>query len=264
MHGVVYTVALNRGDQLSLLTESAQISGEVAGVSMLITGLAALLLRRWHYEAFYAIHIVFFVVILITVGLHRADTSLGYAQNWSVAAVIVAAGLWALDRAIRVLRLWWNGVGNTAVISPLPQGGTRVTLQKTPATFVPGKHAFLWLPSIRIAETHPFTIVSTHPLEFVISAHNGFTHYLHALALQNPGALLRASVEGAYGTHPDFGSFDRVVLIAGGSGASFALGIAAALVQHARLKHRMQIDLLWVVRRPGKCDSQYAETSLFR
>lgn len=219
---------------------------------MLLMGLTAILLRRWHYESFYAIHITFFVIILVTVGLHRADTDLGYGQSWAVAAVIFAASIWAIDRVIRILRIWWNSLDNTATVTPLPQGGTRLTLRKTPFTFVPGKHAFLWLPSIRLAETHPFTIVSTNPLEFVVSAQHGFTGYLHAYAQQYPGASLKVSVDGPYGSLPNFSHFEKIVLVAGGSGASFALGVAAALVRNCQLKGGAQIDIVWVVKRKGK------------
>ena len=80
-----------------------------------------------------------YIVILVTVGMHRSPTS----QNWSVTSIIIAAGLWALDRIIRMTRFLYNGAGSTAAVTPLPGGGTRSRLRKAPANFVPGKHAFL-------------------------------------------------------------------------------------------------------------------------
>jgi predicted ferric reductase len=41
------------------------------------------------------------------------------------------------------------------------------------------------------------------------------------MRLKNPCRVLKASVDGPYGSVPDFTQFDKVIFIAGGSGASF-------------------------------------------
>ena len=56
----------------------------------------------------------------------------------------------------------------------------------------PGSHAFLWIPSIRFLETHPFTMVLTDPVEFVVRIYDGFTAHLYTLANAHPGRRLRA------------------------------------------------------------------------
>jgi hypothetical protein len=58
---------------------------------------------------------------------------------------------------------------------------------------VPGSHVFIWIPGVRATESHPFTIVSTSPLEMVVAAYDGFTKDLHACALKNPKKSLIAS-----------------------------------------------------------------------
>lgn len=100
---------------------------------------------------------------------------------------------------------------------------------------------------------HPFTIVSTNPLELVVSANDGFTKDLLSFASQNPGYKLRASYDGPYGTIPNFIKFDHVVLIAGGSGASFTCGVALDLIRTARTSTTKSIvHFIWVIRERGK------------
>ncbi|KAI1325437.1 ferric reductase NAD binding domain-containing protein [Xylariaceae sp. FL0255] len=110
------------------------------------------------------------------------------------------------------------------------------------------EHCYIWLPQIRTFQTHPFTIVSTEPLEVVVNSRDGFTKALNQYAASNPGASLRASVEGPYGTIPDPMSFDKVVLIAGGSGATFAFGMAIHMAESMIEQSNKQIELIWASR----------------
>ena len=96
-------------------------------------------------------------------------------------------------------------------------------------------------------EAHPFTIASvdttreetpsdvtwtnkeglddTEPLWkellFFINVHGGFTKRLRDAA--EKGGKLKVFVDGPYGKSPDLTDYDTSVLIAGGSGVSFAL-----------------------------------------
>nr|POE56286.1 ferric/cupric reductase transmembrane component 2 [Quercus suber] len=155
--------------------------------------LLSVLLRQRRYELFYVIHIVFAVVILIT----------GKKND------LLNAGTKAL-----------------------PEGATRVTLQRG-LSAAPGSHAFLYIPGVRAFETHPFSLFATNPAEFVVNARDGFTRSLHQAAVANSGKKLRAAIEGPYGQPPAVLDFDKVVIIAGGSGATFCLSMALAWAQGA-------------------------------
>jgi NAD(P)H-flavin reductase len=120
---------------------------------------------------------------------------------------------------------------------------------------VPGNHVFLWVPGVRSTESHPFTIISTNPVEMVVAAYDGFTRELHAYASQNPGKALLASVDGPYGTVPDFTSFTKVLFIAGGSGASFTFGVAVDLVRKLGESTGTTIEFVWVMKDQGKFPS---------
>ena len=97
--------------------------------------------------------------------------------------------------------------------------------------------------------------VSTEKLEFVVKSYNGFTRDLHAYATANPGAKLKASVEGPYGTFPDPMQYDKIVLIAGGSGASYTFGLACNLLEKMDAESTKNIVFIWSAKPEGTCGS---------
>ncbi|KAF2760648.1 hypothetical protein EJ05DRAFT_509154 [Pseudovirgaria hyperparasitica] len=250
MHAVPYIVYYHLRDSLAEDFDAEHVAnrmGAVAGVAMLLTVLAATTLRRLHYELFYIAHVVLFLVIIVTYALHRPKIA-----THSVYIAIFAAAIWFLDRLIRAVTLLISLPNNTATIHPLPNDAVRVTLAKTPswsfaslgttATATSGQHVYLYVPAIRAFETHPFTLSSKTPASLVLKAHDGFTRALHEYAVAHPGAILRAGVDGPYGKLPHFSAYDKVVLFAGGSGATFTFGVISALEPAVR------VDFIWTIR----------------
>ncbi|KAL4807548.1 ferric reductase like transmembrane component-domain-containing protein [Aspergillus unguis] len=249
LHAAIYLTGWSRKGNLYKMSELRNASGAVAGVAMLVIGVSTLrYVFRGSYEVFYAIHILMFILIMIMVGLHRPRIS-----KEAIIIVLVTASFWFLDRLLRLCRLIWFSVGNKATITPLP-GAVRIRLSRN-VPCQPGSHVFLWVPAVRAFETHPFTIatstgsgLSSSP-EFVIRPYDGFTRDLYSLAVRKPGLSLRCSVDGGYGHIPDFMRFDRILLVAGGSGATFTFAIALGLLE--RLKggsEEKRIDFVWVIR----------------
>lgn len=119
------------------------------------------------------------------------------------------------------------------------------------------------MPSVRFFESHPFTVVSASPVEFLIRKYDGYTHDLLELARQQPGKRLRCSVDGGYGQIPNFMNFDRVILVAGGSGASFTFALALSLLKEGTAENPTKtIDFIWSVKRPGMSTSiKYGQTN---
>lgn len=184
-----------------------------------------------------------FILITITIGLHRPKIS-----KSAVVIIIFTACLWFMDRVIRFLKVCWNFPGNYASLTALPDRAIRVRLARS-VRATAGSHAFLWVPAIRLIETHPFTMLATEPSEFVIRVHDGFTQDLWRYAEKAPGRRLRCSIDGGYGQVLDFKPFDKVILVAGGSGASFTFAIALDLI---RAKSEVKsIDFVWAVRSQG-------------
>lgn len=256
LHACMYTnyfLAAGRGQEI--FSEDLNIAGIVAGFAFLGLIVSGVVLRSRWYEAFLAVHIPCFIVAVITAGYHQPNL----AKKGLLIGPIVMAVIWGTDRLIRGTRMLANLLGGTyAVIEPLPHGGTRIVLSKKPFGFsgatAAGRHAFVWIPGIRTFESHPFTIASADSAsaEFVVNSYDGFTRDLHTHAVQNPGARLRVAVDGPYGTMPDPLAFDKVVLIAGGSGATFTFGLAARMLNGMGAEAQKEIVFIWAVKTQGE------------
>ncbi|KAI1502632.1 ferric reductase NAD binding domain-containing protein [Biscogniauxia marginata] len=244
IHGSVYSNYFLSHGRVSVLHEEVVTAAIVLGFAMFFSVLAGLLLRRFNYELFYIIHLVLFVVIVVAIGLHRPS----FEQDKGLIVTVLIAALWFSDRLIRIGRLVYNSVNNEARIYALPDGGTRIVLKKPLLRARSGKHCYVWLPKIRAFETHPFTIVAGSPMELIINTYSGFTRDLHNYAAKNSGASLKVSVEGPYGTNPDPMQFDKVVLVAGGSGATFTFGLTADMLGRMTQDSKQQVDFIWAVK----------------
>lgn len=265
IHGVAYTVRFMDMGRSEMLRRPKDIAGIVAGFTMAMMGFVPLLLKARYYEVFYATHIIFFIGTIVATAIHQP------AMASKVAIMTTVAGaIWCGDRLLRLTRACFNFLsGNEATLYPLPDGSTRVILAKAPPHTKGGKHLFLWIPAASrgaFLQSHPFSIVSVSEdgkrnAELVVRARNGFTRRLHDLALKNPGIRIRAAADGAYGVVPSTSPkiYDKVVLVAGGSGASFSFGLVRDLLQRMEVEKnsvgkdkttakRMHIELIWVVR----------------
>ena len=249
LHASLMCTGFYRRQEIQIIVEHNQINGMIAVSSLLVMLITATFIRKIQYEVFYLTHIIMYMLLVINIGMHR--------PNYALKVVIIttfAGCIWTLDRILRACRLLLNLHNNWATVTALPYGGTRVILCRPPPGAVPGAHCFLWIPQIRWIETHPFTIVSVSPqsLEFVVAAHDGFTKDLHLQAQLRPGARIRASIDGPYGALPVFAQHaDKVVLVAGGSGASFTFGVALDMIRKLRGSNKTVIDFVWTVKEYG-------------
>ncbi len=163
MHGVMYVTYFAKQGRWDELHLDIVIVAYPLLAALVITALAGLILRHLNYETFYIVHVLCFIVIIITLGLHRPLIN----PERILIVTLLMASLWVSDRLIRFSRLVYNSINNTAAVYPLSDGGTRIVFKKPLSRARPGKHCYVWLPQIRAFETHPFTIVSTDPLELV-------------------------------------------------------------------------------------------------
>ncbi|OHE94906.1 hypothetical protein CORC01_09825 [Colletotrichum orchidophilum] len=245
LHAISYMVYYGMQNRWSSMLEAQNWEGIGAGSALLLLlmGLA----RNLGYEWFYVSHLVGFLLAVIFIGLHRPY----WIWKIPVAMVFVAA-IWGLDRLIRASRMLYNLVNNSATIYRLPDNGVRLVIKKPLSGAIPGSHCFVWIPGIRPFQTHPFTIVSNTPhggLELVLSSYDGFTKALHDRASNETGTTVWASVDGPYGAFPNPKNYEKVILIAGGSGATFTFGLATSLLQHLETQTHMRVDFIWAVRK---------------
>ncbi|SMY18926.1 unnamed protein product [Zymoseptoria tritici ST99CH_1A5] len=257
IHSVMYVDGLSKYGVLEqILQEPAQYAGIVAGLSMLMIAVTAVgFVRRRQYEVFYAAHIVLVAIVLVAVGLHRPEIGLK-----ALIITIVAAAMWFIDKSLRLSRWLYYGVGNYCTLTPLPGRATRITMHRSMRA-QPGSMAFVWIPGVRMFQRHPFTLVSTEPAEFVVQARDGFTKELYHTACRNPGVKFRAALEGPYGVVPNTHEFDKIVLVAGGSGATFTLALALDWARRRRTpKDLSSLDFIWTVR--DKTSLDWLETEI--
>ncbi|KAK3994646.1 putative ferric reductase transmembrane component [Cladorrhinum sp. PSN332] len=244
LHGAIYTAFFNsQGRLISQYAQKGEIAAIVAGFAFLGVVFSAMFLRRWWYELFYVVHICCWIVGIVTTGLHQPDL---YKKIFII--TVVSGCMWGVDRIIRISRVLYHSINNEATLHPLPNGGTKIVMKKVPARAEPGKHCFIWIPAIRKFETHPFTIHRGSPVEFTVKAQNGFTSDLHKYAVANPGTAVKASIDGPYGTFPDPMDFDKIVLIAGGGGATFTFGLAVNVLERMTEETHKSIVFIWTVR----------------
>ncbi|QMW32623.1 hypothetical protein G4B84_008054 [Aspergillus flavus NRRL3357] len=267
LHAIVYLSAWSQSGSLHKMQEIDNAAGAVAGVAMFVLGLPTIgWFVRKSYEViyilifivlwgelgltstvFYMVHVLMFILIMIMVGMHRPKIS-----THSLVIVIFTSCMWFSDRLLRLAKICWFSVGNHATVTALLGDTVHVRLTRN-VSCRPGSHVFLWLPSIRLFETHPFTMVSSSPPEFVIRAYDGFTRDPYYLAHKKQGQLLRCSMDGEYGQVPNFVEFDKVVFVAGGSGASFTFAIALGLLDTLAARNTSkQIEFLWAIRSLGE------------
>ncbi|KAK0733304.1 ferric reductase NAD binding domain-containing protein [Lasiosphaeria miniovina] len=244
LHASLYTSFFNAQNRLlSIFAEREQIAAIVTGFSLLSVIFSAVFLRRVWYELFYVVHISSWIMAVVSLGFHQP-----YIAKKSLIIVLFGASMWVIDRTIRASRILYYSFNNEATLYPLPNGGTKIILKKVPARAEAGKHCFIWIPAIRKFETHPFTIHRTGPVEFTVKAHNGFTRDLRKYAVAHPGASVKASIDGPYGTFPDPMEFDKIVLIAGGGGATFTFGLAVNVLERMNEDSHKNVVFIWSVK----------------
>ncbi|GIZ42329.1 hypothetical protein CKM354_000560400 [Cercospora kikuchii] len=244
LHVITYAVGLADAGHLEILDMPLQHAGIVASVAMICMLLTAIgPVRRRMYEAFYASHQLLAATSLVAVGLHRPEITLN-----ALIITIVAAALWFADKSLQLTRWLYRGTGNYCTLVPLSEGATKVIMYRG-VKARPGSHAFVWIPGVRLFQRHPFTLVSADPATFVAKARDGFSGGLHEQAYRYPGFKFRASIEGPYGQVPDLHKYDKIVLVAGGSGATFTIALAMQWASKRRTpKDRQTLDFIWIVR----------------
>lgn len=245
LHASLYTAYFGGMGRLTTkYAESTMIAAIVAAFSVLSAVFSSTFLRRWWYELFYVVHIMSWMTAIVAIGFHQPKWT-----KRAIVAVLLASSAWITDRLIRASRVLYYSFNNEATLHALPNGGTKIVMKKVPARAEAGKHCFVWIPAVRRFETHPFTIHRTNPVEFTVKAHNGFTSDLHKYALANPGKAVRASIDGPYGTFPDPMEFDKIVLIAGGGGATFTFGLAVNVLERMRDEAPKNVVFIWAVKK---------------
>lgn len=130
-------------------------------------------------------------------------------------------------------------------------GLTKITIPAVNLDWTPGQHCFLRFTSfgLQSLSSHPFTICSTpsphlgpgrSELVFYIRHQRGLTQKLYNHALEHAGDSVPVLIDGPYGgiNMQRFSDADRLLVIAGGSGAGWVLPFVELFSRQAALATR--------------------------
>ncbi|KAH6890304.1 ferric reductase like transmembrane component-domain-containing protein [Thelonectria olida] len=237
--------------------------------------------RHAFYETFKVVHIALAILAIYGLWIHfDLIHKYGGTEKYLI-WLKVCIGLWAFDRAARVLRTLVSHVGGSrsrTIVEALPGNAVRLTTTLArPWSTRPGQHAYLYMPSISLWQSHPFSIAWVDGVEdpstdrlastrqdlmapqqqrvsYIIRARTGFTDNLYKKAAAAPGGRLETTCysEGPYGGTHSLDSYGTVVLFAGGVGITHQVPYVQRLVNgfaDGTVATR-KILLVWTIQSP--------------
>ncbi|KAL4889839.1 hypothetical protein BDV59DRAFT_185610 [Aspergillus ambiguus] len=200
-------------------------------------------IRNRFYEFFKATHFLAALLFLLFFFFH-CDFRL---SSWDY--FISAGAIYILSLSIAHVRTYLIHGRHKATLELLPCGFVSIRIP-TLMTWNPGQHVFVRFLSPQLGlhclTSHPFTICSVShdpersgkPCEIVlnIKPRGGLTARLAKIASQYPGSSKTVLLEGPYGgvskhSSPGDPRFDTVMIISGGAGGGFSLGMIEATMQ---------------------------------
>jgi NAD(P)H-flavin reductase len=200
------------------------------------------IVRHWSYRVFYILHLAIGLWLLPLLFFHARPLRLYVSE---------AIALFLVNKVIQNL----DTIQSLAIIAPVPLTGLLSIKVPIPASKLPrfnaapGQHVYLFIPIASRANKssqaihdflfNPFTVadVSSTDITLVLrTLHGPTTKTLETLStLPQPQSI---KLEGPYGSSRCFPNFaekyDRILLVAGGIGATFILPIYRVL--HEQLK----------------------------
>lgn len=233
-------------------------------------------LRHAFYETFKVLHIALAIAATVGVWYHLKLKDLP-----QIPFLIAAIFFWSWDRFMRVVHIAYRNFGRggtRTVIEALPGNALRinVTLAR-PWTFRPGQHAYLYMPSLSLWQSHPFSVVwgedtvdpnaeklamtrqdamsaQTSTISFIVRERTGVTHTMYKKAMASPDGRYstRCWVEGPYGELHGLKSYGTVMLFAGGVGITHQVPYVKELVEgyaNGTVAAR-KIVLVWTIQSP--------------
>ncbi|KAF8466956.1 ferric reductase like transmembrane component-domain-containing protein [Kalaharituber pfeilii] len=283
-HVVAYTI--NKVDitgwasvGVTIKTSYSLQMGFISIVACAILGLhSPSILRHAFYETFLTAHILLVGMMVGTLWYHLALSG----EAWFV-YLKATIGVWAADRFLRLIWIIYRNVSTKmarATVEALAGDAVRVTVtMPRPWKFRPGQHAYLYMPSIGLWTSHPFTVawseskdvikfgdkeLSLHrqdimtkekpTMSFIIRRRTGFTDSLYRKAMNSPDKLFSTTVfaEGPYGVSHSLDSYGTCVLIAGGVGITHQVPYIQHLVQGYRdgTVAARRVTLVWIIQSP--------------
>lgn len=217
-------------------------------------------IRRWSYRVFFIIHLVLGISILPMLFFHAPHLRI---------YMLEALALFIFDIVCRKL----DTITGYATITPIPNTSLIQVKIPVPATKLkrfhaaPGQHVYISIPpsstppntstpSVHDFLFNPFTIssVSSKDITLVLRSLNGPTTNALKTLSKMPKAKPPLSIEGPLGSSkyfPDLAqSYDRILLVAGGVGATFILPLYTHFQEkmESAAKSPDRVSFIWSLR----------------
>ncbi|EIM92769.1 uncharacterized protein STEHIDRAFT_71828 [Stereum hirsutum FP-91666 SS1] len=225
------------------------------------TGVAALIPQTWlvvmsigpirnaYYETFKKLH---FVAVGIFFPFLWVHCNFRQTSWWFIYA---ALGAWFVTWIVRVGRaIFLNGVNHRASIEAHSCNLIKIVIP-TPSKvqWKPGEHYFIRFfgTGIHCLSSHPFTIASLatgekSSLEAWIRVHEGITKRLQRKSLER-NVTVPVVLDGPYGgLKGSLHVYDKVLLLAGGSGITFIMPILVDILSREK-RASNTVQLVWAV-----------------
>ena len=233
------------------------------------------IVRHAFYETFLHAHIILAIVSIAVIWMHL--DGLPHQKQLLLPAMVC----WIVERFIRIYLLVRNNLGSgvtKAEVEALPGDAVRITLRVAkPWKFKPGQHVYMYMPSVGLWTSHPFTLAwsqevgdamgekalpmakqdilstKTSSYSLIVRRRTGFTERMWQKAERSPGGkfMTIAFVEGPYGNQ-SFQSYGTVMLFAAGVGITHQVPHVRDLVaaySNGTCATR-EVVLVWIIQSP--------------
>ncbi|KAJ5634642.1 Riboflavin synthase-like beta-barrel [Penicillium herquei] len=271
VHGVDYIL-------YTIWQQSFYIFGLVALLGFVFIVLQSVSpLRHSFYELFLHLHIALAIMTFVALWYHLKNL----LQQRVLMGTLI---LWGLDRAGRLLILIWRNCGKrrtTATIEALPGSVAKVDVEVSRAwKFRPGQYMYLYMPSLGLWTSHPFTVAwsstressldlsekrsssdsfaaliggnQTTTMSVLIKGQDGFTKKLLQKAEDSPEGRIQAMAlaEGPFGGIHSLASYGTLLLVAGGIGITHPMSYLHEVVTNftSRKSATRKVHLVWIIR----------------
>jgi NAD(P)H-flavin reductase len=257
LHGALY---INYFVQTGILVERLQARPSMTGLLCLalmsvLTITSIEKFRQWSYRAFYFCHLAIGLVVLPILFFHTSHLRL---------YVVETLALFIADRILRQI----DTITDSVTITQIPATDLLKVQVHIPASKVsrfktkPGQHVYMCISSGSRCSggnrllSNPFTVanISEGEIALLLRTRRGPTTQMLLTHADRFNAQPLINIEGPYGTSVDIadvtGKFDRVLLVAGGIGATFVLPVYRALREHldSEVGGHKRLNFTWALR----------------
>ncbi|KAI0691823.1 iron reductase [Cytidiella melzeri] len=222
--------------------------------------------RRMYHQVFFISHVLGFIAFFITACYHTT-----YSPPW----IFPPLAFYGLDLLMRMLRYSIKD----ATLVPVDNQMTLIHIHNCDAGWQAGQHLRLRVFfNGRLFEAHPLSIATAPPATSSVASRTmtlaarvrgdwtrALNKYaqeeqdrLHCGEERQTGAAVQVMFDGAYGgCSIDLGDYESVMLVAGGSGATFTIGLLDDIVGRCVKLGRAcgektrRIEFVWCIRSFG-------------